>query len=937
MTDLIEQLLQHPDPARFLRQTTALWQEPEMADALAATLKQQADHHIRHDLDRARQLADLALALAQLSQNPLHEALGRRALGNVLMIGVGLSQAAIAEYEQAAAIYASHNQYLAAAQSRVGVIGALYLLGRYEEAIAIGRSLQSIFTNQQQWPALTGLLLNLANIHRRLGQGQQALALLDEARDICADTGATQELPGIEINRANVFCDLGDLPTALQASQHAEQLFQQRGQNIGVAQARMSQGVTRFLLGQYNEALALFDRVREMYVADGRSSDAVLVERYVSDLFLQVGRFADVLQKSQQIRQLYAQFGITHEVAHALINEAIAYAGLRQYNDALNSLAEARSLMDNPVGIAEADLEKASILYWRKEFEACRDTAVACATIFADHHQPFKTAQAQLIAARAAFALGDAPAAEALTHQAMAGADLPWLRYQCEHLLGQTAEVVRSTASPETSAVSIDHYTRAIEQLEQLRGRLMVEFRADFLADKNRVYEDVVALCLAQNEPDRALHFVERTKSRALVDLLAHRLDLRIQPRASEDGQLVAGLQNLRQQRNQLLRRWEAETEVDGETRTRLSALEQQISHSWHKLLVRNADYARDAALLTVRTEPIQPYLDDETLLLEYFLVHDELVVFLVTHTAVTVRHLPQTYRQLAIPSRFLQVNMKAAALGSTTNLLAGAQKQLQQLHQLLIAPIQAEIAPFRQLVIVPHTAVLHYLPFHALYDGDHYLIEQHEISYLPAASLLHYQQRPSTTGDIITFGYSCDGRLPHAPQEAEAVARLLNGRAHTEQSATLHQLQQSARHAQLLHLATHGDFNQDNPLFSGLTLADGQLNTLDIFHLRLTASLVTLSACQTGRSVISGGDELLGLMRAFLYAGSASLLLSLWRVSDESTLHFMMSFYEHLAAGKSKVAALRLAQQQFSQTSSALAHPYYWAPFFLVGATGSL
>ena len=143
--------------------------------------------------------------------------------------------------------------------------------------------------------------------------------------------------------------------------------------------------------------------------------------------------------------------------------------------------------------------------------------------------------------------------------------------------------------------------------------------------------------------------------------------------------------------------------------------------------------------------------------------------------------------------------------------------------------------------------------------------------------------------------------------------------------------------------LAAHGSFRADNPLFSGLALADGWLTTLDIFNLRLHASLVTLSACETGRSVVAGGDELLGLMRAFLYAGATSLVLSQWVVDDRSTARLMERFYTHLANGQSKGAALRLAQLAFLGEGSsevvfpaAYSHPYFWAPFFLVGDSGA-
>jgi CHAT domain-containing protein len=139
------------------------------------------------------------------------------------------------------------------------------------------------------------------------------------------------------------------------------------------------------------------------------------------------------------------------------------------------------------------------------------------------------------------------------------------------------------------------------------------------------------------------------------------------------------------------------------------------------------------------------------------------------------------------------------------------------------------------------------------------------------------------------------------------------------------------------LHLATHGEFRADNPLFSGLALAGGWLTTLDIFNLHLNADLVTLSACQTGRSLVGGGDELFGLMRAFLAAGAASLVATFWTVEDRATARLMAHFYERLSSGESKGAALRHAQLQFlaEGADEVYRHPYFWAPFFLSGDAG--
>jgi CHAT domain-containing protein len=265
-------------------------------------------------------------------------------------------------------------------------------------------------------------------------------------------------------------------------------------------------------------------------------------------------------------------------------------------------------------------------------------------------------------------------------------------------------------------------------------------------------------------------------------------------------------------------------------------------------------------------------------------------------------------------------------------------------LYGLLIAPLSDDLAAHQQLIVVPHGA-LHYLPFHALYDGTSFLLEEYEISYLPAASLLRYCQRPAdpVSGQLV-YGRSHHGRLPYAVQEALEVASLLGAPAFLEGDATLARLREAAPGCRVIHLATHGAFRADSPLFSGLALADGWLSTLDVFDLRLAASLVVLSACQTGRNVVGGGDELLGLMRAFLYAGAASVLLSQWAVQDQAAAQLMESFYGKLMIGWPKGAALQHAQRHVigrqgeqGQPAETFAHPYFWAPFFLVGDTRAL
>jgi CHAT domain-containing protein len=340
-----------------------------------------------------------------------------------------------------------------------------------------------------------------------------------------------------------------------------------------------------------------------------------------------------------------------------------------------------------------------------------------------------------------------------------------------------------------------------------------------------------------------------------------------------------------------------------------------------------------------VRAEPIQPYLDEHTALLEYFIARGRLIAFVVTRSGVQARLWPSPLPSVENALGLLRLNVRATAAGllPPESLAANALGLLGRLHNWLLEPVLEAIQGCGRLIIVPH-GPLHYVPFHALHDGSRYLLEGCEVSYLPGGSFLRYTRRPAElAAGLLAVGHSLGGRLPYAVREAQAVAGRWPGATLLEAEATRAAFQQAAGRYGILHLATHAEFRADNPLFSGLALHDGALTTLDVFSLRLRASLVCLSACRTGRNVIGGGDELLGLMRAFLSSGAISLLLTLWAVEDRSTAALMEAFYDRLAAGERKAAALRHAQLGFLQSGSEFAHPSHWAPFFLVGEPGPL
>jgi CHAT domain-containing protein len=956
--DLVEQLIASPDAdsqQRLLNNNVS-----SLNDQVAVLLKERADQYLRADLARSQAMVDLLKEISELTGSASIRALGYLAEANLRGIGMGDYQQALSLYDQAAEIYRAETLPLEQAKSQVGKVGVLAFLGRYDEAIELGDWASQVLEDYQAWRPLATLIMNLAIMHARRGEDSRALLLFGRAGEIYWKLGEANE-PGwlwVQLNCAYVLRNLGRFEESIQASQTAREGLIRIGQEISAVRAQQMLALTYFVQGKYNLALENLDQAREAYLKDGRQRDAVLVELFISDCLLKLRRFNDVLEKCDQVRQLFTALGTRQVVAQAIVNEAVAYTQMGNHTKALESLVEARQIFEelgNQVWQAVSDLEIAAVTGLQGSHTRSLQAAQACIEVFQDNQLVVEQAKSMLVAAQAAYALEDYPMALRYLQSAMTIADahqLATLKYQGFALLGKLklADGDRQGA--------LDEYRRAVQEIELLRGGLMVEFRVGFLEDKAKIYEDVVDLLLRLDQPIEALEYVERAKSRALLDLLAYRLDIGIQARGEADLPLVNELLRLRQERDRLYRRWESNRETDDEVdrtpgggksqaQREVLKIEHQITELWHRLLIRNADYAREASLWLVHTEDIRPYLPADTILLEYYLIGNQPVAFLLSKETVQVMRLEADISEIQMRMNMLRLNLEAV-LNSPAAIIpaltTNARSLLKRIYDLIIAPLAVAISPYKRLIIVPHGS-LHYLPFHALYDGGSYLLEKFEVSYLPASSFLRYCQEtaPEKNGSL-AVGYSDNGRLAYAPLEASAVADLLSGRVLAESQASIAAIEEQAPACRLLHFAVHGDFRADNPLFSGLKLADGWLTTLDIFNLQLSASLVTLSACQTGRSVIAAGDELLGLMRAFLGTGSSSLVLSLWKIEDRFTGRLMESFYTLLARGWDKGAALREAQLQFIRASDTEhkeggveSHPYFWGAFFLVGDSGPL
>jgi CHAT domain-containing protein len=312
----------------------------------------------------------------------------------------------------------------------------------------------------------------------------------------------------------------------------------------------------------------------------------------------------------------------------------------------------------------------------------------------------------------------------------------------------------------------------------------------------------------------------------------------------------------------------------------------------------------------------------------------DELFACVVTRSGVRLQrrlaHWPQVHdavRSLRFQIETLRHGAAPVARHMDT-LNERTRTRLAQLHAMVWAPLTALLLGRERVLIVPH-AQLGWVPFAALHDGGQCVAEQHQLAVAPSARVaLHgFVRRPVAAHQVVALGES--SRLPRAGAEAHMVAsQFARGAAFAGEQATIANLQEYAGRADVIHLACHAQFRSDNPQFSALHLHDGALTAESIELLRLKPGVVVLSACETALHEQGGGD-IWGLPRAFLVAGAARVVASLWPVDDGSTADFMERFYAGLRRGQPPAAALRLAQLFMRERHE---HAFYWASFVLVG-----
>lgn len=347
---------------------------------------------------------------------------------------------------------------------------------------------------------------------------------------------------------------------------------------------------------------------------------------------------------------------------------------------------------------------------------------------------------------------------------------------------------------------------------------------------------------------------------------------------------------------------------------------------------VRGRAALPDDAQATVDSKTLQAALAADERVVEFHALPDELIAWIVGPSDIRAVRLPLPRTDLtAVVEAF-----RNSIIGGKRSAVSGAD----QIGVLLLKPLQLEKGT--RLIVVPH-GPLHYLPFQALRLNDHYLIEDHRISIAPSSTIAtQLAKRPvQARHKLVAFGnplIEAKYDLPGSEGEVKAVSAYFDDKAvFLRGDATKARFREATAGAGIVHVAAHAMADFVDPLYSRILLANenGKQNFLEaheVLDLKLSGvDVVTLSACESGLGKIASGDETLGFTRSFLSAGSSSLIASLWPVSDDAAELLMTTLYSHLAGGADLQSAMQDAQLAVLRNPK-MAHPFFWAPFNLIG-----
>ena len=846
---------------------------------------------------------------------------------------------AVEAFAAAAAVARSLGDTRMAALVRVGSVDSLGMLGRFDEAIQLAHTLERDLRANGDDIAAAKALFNLGAIHYRRDQYAPALECFERAAGIFAEApDAAVLLAHVQTNTALALTFLDRTDEALILYSQAHQTFLDNDMPVLAATVAGNIGFLHYVSGRYVNALAALNEARSAFHEQGRLHEAARYDIDAGDAYRVLNLVPEARECYGRALDIFAQQPLDYDEARARLGHAATSAeeGATAHWNRAEAIFRRQNIAPQRAHLRLLRAAEAQRQGQGAEAERLAETA---ARLFARSGLRGWAAEAAFVACEVALISGAKPTRRLHRIRRIAQeSGRGWLGCRAHNALG------RLYAANGDTERALQQLRAGVEALEAVRTPLgQEEIHTAFLSDKLRIYEDLIALLLArgtQKDVAEALEQVERAKSRLLLERVLSALPADQTPLPERIQAKIADL------RAQISRAYHQEIALGDNEARRLAVADAPrltMLENAYGALLRDTEISFGAphggtgALSSMVTaDEICRSIEPDTCLLEYYFVHGRLFAFLLTNDGIRCLELEYTPDDLENDLRRLRFHLQSAGEdreeADTQRRVPGMRRVLAQLYDRLLRPLHEwGVRDKKRIVFIPH-GLLHRVPFHALHDGAGYALDRWEIMSAPSASLWYaLKSRPDAARpeSALLMGVPEPGIEYVADEIAQLAHQMPGASVFCGESATLATFRACAPGMRCLHLAMHGLFRADNPLFSGLRFADGWLLARDLYEMQLNADLVTLSACRTGLTSVAPSDELFGLVRGFLAAGARGMMVSLWPADDAATSLLMIAFYAALQSGQNPGAALRQAQVA---VRASFPHPYHWAAFRLIG-----
>ena len=846
------------------------------------------------ETSKALERLDRALPLVRGMNDPTILAQTLKALGEI-HVQTGQKRKALEYLKEARALYRQINNWQFEILESVLISALDSSLGLSTEAfetarLAIDRAKEK---GDPAWEAQGHLAMGAA--YAAVGNSGPAIT----EYNLALQTFVAQHDASLEVTTLNnlglLYAAQGEFDAALDYFTRSLKLSRSIEEPTLVGYALNNIGTIHYRRGEPLKALRHFE-------------DALGIARRTSDKRLKasvLSSMADAyfLIKSREyavsvLKESAAAFKEIEEPVHeseALISLADVYATMGRFQEALDVLhpvLESRRIAEDPSRQGYVLRELGAI------YSLLGDPAKALVH-FAEALSKLEAAgdelgQVELYAAMGALSASSADyqKAEELLTKGLALARKGGLR-QSESLILTALASACEKQGRLAQAESL--YDQAIAVGESLRSSARIEELKTGVGDISAApLSPAILLKIKLGKWTDAFALTERARARTFLDQMKN---VHIDIRKGGDPELVNQEQSLRfemgalEEKLRKERRENSRSEAAAVMASSLKEKEQHYAAVLIRLKASNPNYAEFQGYFPKPLNEIQRLLEPQTTLISYFVTADKTLAFVVSS---------DSFQAVEIPVNETELRAAIEWFRGFASLRDSQHQSLKKLHAWLIAPIRQYIKT-AEVVIVPH-GVLHYVPFAALTEGHRFFGDDHAISYLPSASILQSVRRragPSGRRVLAVSQSRAEGKpvLSYADREAAGVAKLYHTQPLPTGRATRAEFMKRAPAYNIVHIAAHSELNSNSPLFSRILLSpdggdSGEIEVREVYGMDLArTNLVVLSACQTQLGEQSKGDDIVGLNRAFIYAGASSVIASLWTVDDEATSLLMKAF----------------------------------------------